>query len=107
MVTTNPRHGRSGVAMDMRHWAYAGNGDYVSIAAAVPTAWERIYSGSHLTWLSGPYTIKRHSHSGSRRASYTVLRENEELPLAFYSRLKDAKDRAVTNAEGRDRMHVA
>lgn len=103
---TNPRHGRSGVAKDPRHWAYVGNGDYVSIAAPEPTTWEREIVNGALVYISGDYTIKRYiGPSGNR--SYTVWREDEELTLAFYGRLADAKIRAIRNARGEDKVHVA
>lgn len=92
--------------MNARHWAHVGNGDYVSIAAPVPEMWERQIVNGVMVYVSGDYTIKRYiGISGNR--SYTVWREGEELTLAFYGRLADAKIRAIRNARGEDTVHVA
>lgn len=78
--------------------------DYVSVAAQVPTRWTRGYSKQgKMIYTFGQYTILRHKADGP----YTVFRMGVELPLSFYGRLKDAKERAVKNARGGDRMHVA
>lgn len=78
--------------------------DYVSVAAEVPTVWTRGYNKQgKMIYVFGEYTILRHKADGP----YTVFRRDVELPLSLSSRLRDAKERAIKNARGGDRMHVA
>ena len=83
--------------------------DYVSVPTQVPTTWTLLHGWPDrgvLLYKSGTqYEIRAHRY-GTRR-SYTVWRKGVELPLALYSRLLDAKKRAIKNARGLDRMHVA
>jgi hypothetical protein len=80
--------------------------DYVSTATAVPEKWVRYsYPDGMVLHSSGEYEIRGHRY-GTRR-SYTVWRQGVELPLTLTGVLKDAKARAVKNAQGLDRMHVA
>lgn len=93
--------------LDERHWTTEDGHMHVSVPSEVPKLWEKTYVGVHLAYVSGPFTIVRSPYVG-RRCTYSVQRDRVELPLGgLYSRLKDAKDRAVKNAEGRDRMNVA
>lgn len=79
--------------------------DYVSVAAPVPVKWERkLDDKGRITYVSGQYTIRR--ALGARR-SYTVFRQGVELSLSLTSSLAVAKARAVKNAHGLDRVHVA
>jgi hypothetical protein len=79
--------------------------DYVSVAAPVPETWNLEIDGKgRITYVSGQYTIRR--GLGTRR-SYTVLRQGVELSLSLTGSLAVAKARAVKNAHGLDRMHVA
>lgn len=83
--------------------------DYVSAPAAVPERWSpRSIKNAVVDlviYVSGEYEIRGHRY-GTRR-SYTVWRNGVELPLSFTGQLKDAKERAVKNARGEDRMHLA
>jgi hypothetical protein len=84
--------------------------DYVSVAAPVPEAWKRLrywpgFEVGQVRYVSGEYEIRGRVY-GTRK-SYTVWRQGAELDLSIASRLKDAKARAVKNANGEDRMHVA
>lgn len=90
--------------------------DYVSTAAPEPLAWrrERRVQGFFdvMVYTSGNYEIRGHesgrdSDNNVVRRSYTVWRQGVELPLSLTSRLRDAKARALKNARGEDRMHVA
>jgi hypothetical protein len=93
---------------DERHWTTEDGHLHTSVPAEVPVAWRAHYLASGLVYISGDavYAIRRRSYG--MKYSYAVLREGVELPLGgTYSRLKDAKERAVENAEGRDRVHVA
>lgn len=92
---------------DPRHWATTDGHHHVSIAAPAPTEWKprRAEDGS-LTYVSGTYSIRR-IYRGYSQSTYIVFRDGVELILAFYPRLRDAKERAVKNAEGRDVVNVA
>lgn len=84
--------------------------DYVSVATTVPKSWARTRGWPDqdillYTCESGEYEIRGHKY-GTRR-SYTVWRQGVELPLTLTGSLRDAKARAVNNANGLDRMHVA
>jgi hypothetical protein len=92
---------------DDRHWTTTDGHLHTSVPAEVPVAWRAHYLASGLVYMSGVYAIRRRSY-GWTKYSYAVLREGVELPLGgTYSRLKDAKERAVKNAEGKDRVNVA
>lgn len=91
--------------MDSRHWATTDGHRFTSIPAPVPADWKKKYTDLGLTYVSGPYTIRRDSYSRTGY-SYELLRDGD--PIGFlYSRLRDAKDHAVRNAEGRDVVNVA
>ncbi len=84
--------------------------DYVSVAAPVPRFWTRTRGWPEQDVLlytseSGEYEIRGHKY-GTRR-SYTVWRQGVELPLSLTTLLVEAKARAVNNARGLDRLHVA
>jgi len=84
--------------------------DYVSVAAPVPEAWKRLrywpgFTPGQVRYTSGEYEIRGRAY-GTRR-SYTVWRQGVELPLTLTGSLAEAKARAVNNANGLDRMHVA
>jgi hypothetical protein len=53
-----------------------------------------------------PYEIIRRRY-GKTGWTYTVFRDGRELPLAFYSRKKDAEARIRQNAAGLDTVHIA
>lgn len=81
--------------------------DYVSVAAPEPIEWKRAPAGPRkLIYTSGEYEIRAVSYGKTGR-SYTVWRQGVELPLSLTGLLRDAKARAVKNARGEDRMHVA
>lgn len=78
--------------------------DYVSVPTVEPVVWRREVL---VAYDCGEYRIIGRLAGRADRRSYTVWRLGHELPLAFYSRLKDAQARAVKNAAGKDRMHLA
>jgi hypothetical protein len=91
---------------DERHWTTEDGHLHTSVPAEVPLAWRAHFLASGLVYMSGVYAIRRRSYG--TKYSYAVLREGVQLPIGgVYSRLKDAKERAVKNAEGRDRVNVA
>lgn len=92
---------------DERHWTTEDGHRHVSVPTEVPVTWRQRHDGQgRLIYFSGPYRIVRRSYG--TKYSYAVQREGVELPLGnLYSRLKDAKERAVKNAEGRDVVNVA
>lgn len=92
--------------MDAKIWATVDGRRYTSVPTEVPTAWKQKQSDTGLIYVGGDYRIVRMLGSTGHRY-YWVYRSGVELPLAFYGRLMDAKDRAVKNAEGRDVMNVA
>lgn len=91
--------------MDPQIWATTDGHRYTSVPTEVPTAWERKHVNGYRTYVSGDYEIERLPYG--TKWTYWVSRNDIALPLAFYGRLMDAKDRAVENAEGRDVMNVA
>jgi hypothetical protein len=78
---------------------------YASVPTARPVNWKQQLGLRKLAYTSGEYAIVR--NTAGRSVTYTLFRLDVELPLGFYSRLKDAKARAVKNAAGKDRMRVA
>lgn len=92
---------------DPRHWTTTDGHRHTSVPAPVPTAWRQTHNDrGQLVYLSGAYSIVRWcGRHGSR--TYDVFRDGIELSLARYGRLRDAKDRAVKNARGRDVVNVA
>lgn len=83
----------------------AAGKDYVSVAAPVPEVWETKFDArGRIMHVSGQYVIRR--GLGARR-SYTVFRQGVELSLSLTSSLAVAKARAVKNAHGLDKVHVA
>lgn len=96
----------SGSAPDPRHWTTADGHRYTSIPTVVPAEWKQKHADTGLTYVSGDYTIVRLQY-GATGFVYDLYRDDVVLVLAFYSRLKDAKERAVQNAEGRDVVNVA
>lgn len=94
------------MSLDPRHWTTADGRRYVSIAAPPPIVWKRTYNDQgRIVYLSAAYSIVRRVRHTA--CWYTVHRDGVELPLAVYTRLSDAKDRALKNAEGRDEVNVA
>jgi hypothetical protein len=80
--------------------------DYVSVAASLPEKWTLgQWPNDELRYVSGEYEIRARK-CGARR-SYTVWRQDVELPLSLTGSLADAKARAVNNANGLDGVHVA
>jgi hypothetical protein len=99
---------RTEVGLDERHWVTEDGHLHVSVPAEVPVKWRRKRDEDDprlLAYISGPYEILHVAHGAKR--IYWVYREETQLPMAFYSRLIDAQDRAVKNARGEDRMNVA
>ena len=93
---------------DERHWTTEDGHMHTSVPTAVPVTWRAHRLVSGLVYISGDavYSIRRRSYG--TKHSYAVLREGVELPLGgIYSRLKDAKARAVQNASGLDTVNVA
>lgn len=92
-------------------WKLVSYKGYVSVPAEVPTRWSQRSIKSALIdvviYVSGEYEIRGYAPSTARRRSYTVYRQGVELPLSFTGLLRIAKDRAVKNARGEDRMHLA
>lgn len=78
---------------------------YVSVPAEVPVDWSSWYDeDGFLLYGCGDYLIVRNLYVGERR-SYSVHRDvNGRLTRIGwpYSRLKDAKEKAVQNAKGLD-----
>lgn len=89
-----------------RHWTTTDGHLHTSVPTTVPVDWKQKYTDDGLTYVSGPYSIRRDPYCRTGY-TYTVYRDGVDLGLAFYSRLRDAKARAVTNAEGRDVVNVA
>lgn len=87
-----------------KHWQTEDGRLFLSVPTTEPAAWKRKYrQDGKLIYTSGDYTIVRHKADGP----YNVYRDGVELPLSFTGLLKIAKERAVKNARGEDRMHVA
>lgn len=100
---------RTELGYRLEHWTSEDGHLHVSVPTAVPTIWIRRGTGSEMSYLSqdGTYEI-RHRAYGKTQWTYTLLRDGVELPLAsIYSRLMDAKERAIKNARGQDRVGVA
>lgn len=99
------------MTLDSRHWSTTDGHLHTSVPTTVPVDWKPRAADAGLTYVSGAYTIARTRYASTRYAStgytYTVFRDGVELSLGFYSRLRDAKERAVSNAEGRDVVNVA
>lgn len=91
--------------MDPRHWATTDGHRYTSVPTAVPVGWKLKYTDSGPTYVSGPYAVRRNPY-GRTGYSYELLRD--DVPIgSLYSRLRDAKEHAVKNTEGRDVVNVA
>jgi hypothetical protein len=100
---------RTEVGLDARHWTTVDGHMHVSVPTGVPEIWIQRRVGAGLSYFSQDevYEIRRRAY-GKTQWSYTLLRDGVELPLAsIYSRLMDAKERAVKNARGQDRVGVA
>lgn len=89
---------------DPRHWTTTDGHRHTSVPTAVPTAWKQKHDDSGLVYISGAYSIHRTRYG--RGWLYGIARDGVELRCS-YSRLRDAKDRAVNNARGRDVVNVA
>ncbi len=87
------------------YWSTRDGRRYISVPTRIPTGWTPAETKGRLVYVSGVYTIVRKPYGKSY--TFTVCRDGIDLPLAFYSRLKDAKSRAVQNAQGRDVVNVA
>lgn len=94
------------MTLDPRHWATTDGHHYTSVPTTVPVDWKPTHADSGLVYVSGAYKIVRMPY-GATGSTYTVFRDGVELSLAFFNRLRDAKARAVSNAEGRDVVNVA
>jgi hypothetical protein len=82
--------------------------DYASVPTEEPVVWvRRTLDGGKLAYDCGEYRIIGRLVGKADRRSYTVHRLGYELPLSFYTHLRDAQARAVKNAAGKDRMHLA
>ena len=97
--------------MDPRHWTTTDGHRYTSVPINPPMPIPARYAtcediGGRLCYVRGRYTIVREPYVGTS-FTYTVLRDCKELPLASYSRLKDAKERVARNAAGEDVVNVA
>lgn len=92
---------------DPRHWTTTDGHRHVSVPAPEPLVWKRMHNDQgQLVYISGAYTIVRRPH-GRRSWMFTVYRDGVELSLSWTSALWIAKERAVTNARGRDVVNVA
>lgn len=89
------------IDVDTTAWTTQDGHRYTSIPTEVPTVW----------WLgpdgrsSGDYKIRTRPHGSGR--TFDLYRNGRPLVLATYSRLKDAKARAVKNAQGLDVWNIA
>lgn len=98
---------RTELGYDPRHWTSKDGHLHISVPTKEPAGWFRADFDGEIRYVSyqGCYMIRR--QTGGKRPTFTVYRGAEELPLAFYSRLIDAKARAVKNARGEDTVNVA
>lgn len=92
---------------DPRHWTTTDGHRHVSVPAPEPLVWTRMTNDAgRLVYVSGAYSIVRTiGPNGSR--TFVVYRDGIELCLSFTGMLWCAKDRALTNARGRDVVNVA
>lgn len=92
---------------DPRHWTTTDGHRHTSVPAPEPLVWKRTRNDKgQLVYLSSCYSIVRSPH-GRRSWMFTVYRDGVELKLSWTSALWHAKERALTNARGRDVFNYA
>jgi hypothetical protein len=91
------------IDVDTTAWTTQDGHRYTSVPTEVPRIWERGYAMCGLTYVSAgrEYEILK------TRNAYALYRNGRPLVLGTYYRLKDAKARAVTNAQGLDVWNIA
>lgn len=100
---------RTELGYDPKHWTSEDGHLHVSVPTAVPEKWSPRHTVNGLSYFSqnGVYEIRRRPY-GLSQWSYSVYRDGVELVLGgLYSLLRDAKARAVKNAQGKDTVHIA
>lgn len=81
---------------------------YTSVPAEVPVTWHSFTDDDELLYAAGPYLIRRRKYG--TKFSYDLCRDVDGYLTTIdplFSRLKDAKARAVKNARGLDVVNWA